>query len=91
MKVLLISANRTEINMRTMPLGLAFVAEAARRRGHEVEMLDLARVGDTGAEIAQAISRYAPEVIGISIRNIDDQAMRDTGSSTRMTERSFPL
>ncbi len=78
MKVLLISANRTEINMRTMPLGLAFVAEAARRRGHEVEMLDLARVGDTGAEIAQAISRYAPEVIGISIRNIDDQAMRDT-------------
>lgn len=78
MKVLLISANRTEINMRTMPLGLAFVAEAARRRGHEVEMLDLARVGDTGAALTQAISRHAPEVIGISIRNIDNQAMRDT-------------
>ncbi len=78
MKVLLISANRTEINMRTMPLGLAFVAEAARRRGHEVEMLDLARVGDPYTAITQAISRHAPEVIGISIRNIDDQTMRDT-------------
>lgn len=78
MKVLLISANRTEINMRTMPLGLAFVAEAARRRGHEVEMLDLARVGDAGAEISQAMTRHAPRVIGISIRNVDDQTMRNT-------------
>lgn len=78
MKVLLMSANRTEINMRTMPLGLAFVAEAARQRGHEVEMLDLARAGDTRASIAQAITRHAPGVIGISIRNIDDQTMRNT-------------
>ena len=78
MKVLLISANRTEINMRTMPLGLAFVAQAARRRGHEVMMLDLASVADMHAGIAQTINGFTPQVIGISIRNIDDQTMRDT-------------
>jgi radical SAM superfamily enzyme YgiQ (UPF0313 family) len=78
MKVLLISANRTEINMRTMPLGLAFVAEAVRRRGHEVEMLDLVQVKDAIAHIERVISRSAPGVIGISIRNIDDQTMRGT-------------
>jgi radical SAM superfamily enzyme YgiQ (UPF0313 family) len=78
MKVLLISANRTEINMRTMPLGLAFVAEAARQRGHEVEMLDLARVTDPRVGIAQTITRHAPQAVGISIRNIDDQTMRNT-------------
>lgn len=78
MKVLLISANRTEINMRTMPLGLAFVAEALKARGHEVKMLDLVRVEDIEAGIAGAVREFAPRVIGISIRNIDDQAMRGT-------------
>ena len=40
-KVLLISANREEINMRTWPLGLACVAAATRQAGHEVELLDM--------------------------------------------------
>jgi radical SAM superfamily enzyme YgiQ (UPF0313 family) len=78
MKVLLISANRTEINMRTMPLGLAFVAEAVRRQGHPVKMLDLVRVEDVKASLARSIGEFRPDVIGISIRNIDDQTMRYT-------------
>ncbi len=64
--------------MRTMPLGLAFVAEALKARGHEVKMLDLVRVENIEAGIAEAIGVFAPRVIGISIRNIDDQTMRGT-------------
>ncbi len=76
MNVLLISANRTEINMRAMPLGLAFVAEAVRRQGHAVNMLDLVRVDDVKTGLVRAIGEFKPDVIGISIRNIDDQTMR---------------
>ncbi|HOE17757.1 MAG TPA: radical SAM protein [Syntrophorhabdaceae bacterium] len=78
MRVLLISANRTEVNMRTMPLGLACVAQAAGREGHEVKILDLVQEKDVPGSIASAIADLDPEVIGISIRNIDDQEMRNT-------------
>jgi radical SAM superfamily enzyme YgiQ (UPF0313 family) len=75
MRVLLISANRESINMVSLPLGLAFVAQAARRAGHDVEMLDLMRTDDHVRAIEMAIRRVQPEVIGISVRNIDDQNM----------------
>jgi radical SAM superfamily enzyme YgiQ (UPF0313 family) len=75
MRVLLISANRESINMVSLPLGLAFVAQAARRAGHDVEMLDLMWTDDHVRAIEMAIRRVQPEVIGISVRNIDDQNM----------------
>lgn len=78
MRVLLISANRIEINMRSMPLGLACVAQAARREGHTVMMLDLAQAENPLDGITSAIRGFDPELIGISIRNIDDQSMRNT-------------
>ena len=78
MKVLLISANRTEINMRTMPLGLACVAQAVVKAGHEVRMVDLVQAVDIRSETTAAIEEHKPDVVGISIRNIDDQAMRNT-------------
>ena len=46
MRVLLISPNREEISMRTLPLGLACVAAAVSRSGHEVELLDLMQEED---------------------------------------------
>ncbi len=75
MRVLLISANTEEFSMPTMPLGLACVAEAARRAGHAVTMLDL-RVGmDAGIELRKTLTDVQPHCIGISVRNIDDQYM----------------
>jgi len=61
-----------------MPLGLACVAQAAARSGYEVRMIDLVRAIDIRAETAAAIEEHKPDVVGISIRNIDDQAMRGT-------------
>ena len=46
MKVLLVSANEETIGMLTLPLGAGCVAEATRRAGPEVEIVDLLAVGE---------------------------------------------
>jgi radical SAM superfamily enzyme YgiQ (UPF0313 family) len=75
MKVLLISANTETITMPVLPLGLACVAAATRNAGHEVVLLNLMFAGDPMVGLKTAIEDLRPEVIGISVRNIDDQNM----------------
>jgi len=75
MKVLLISGNQEDVNMVTLPLGLALVAASAERSGHEVAFVDLMRSHDVRDRVASAIRRFHPEAIGVSVRNVDDQNM----------------
>ena len=75
MKVLLISANTETTNMPTLPLGLACVAAATRQAGHEVVLINLMFEGDTTSAIRDSIRSFRPGVIGVSVRNIDDQSM----------------
>ncbi len=75
MRVLLISANTESINMPIIPVGLGAVAASTRDARHEVELVDLMRVRDTHPIIKAAIEGFRPDVIGISVRNIDDQNM----------------
>lgn len=75
MRVLLISANREDMNMAALPLGLAIVAAGVQSAGHDVEMVDLMRAGEPAELVSAAVKRIRPEVIGVSIRNIDDQCM----------------
>ncbi|MBT8407135.1 MAG: cobalamin-dependent protein, partial [Deltaproteobacteria bacterium] len=79
MKVLLISANTEQINMPTLPLGLACVAAATRKAGHEVAYLDLMAQEDVRTVIKEAMEGLSPDVVGISVRNIDDQVMDSPG------------
>jgi radical SAM superfamily enzyme YgiQ (UPF0313 family) len=75
MRVLLISANTEKMNMPVLPLGMACVAAAVQNAGHEIQTVNLMMQKDVRAPIAQAICAFSPEVIGISVRNIDDQFM----------------
>ena len=76
MRVLLISANAERINMPAPPLGLGLVAAATRQAGHEVTFLDLLSETEPDVAVRRAIRAGCPEVIGISVRNIDDQDMQ---------------
>jgi radical SAM superfamily enzyme YgiQ (UPF0313 family) len=78
MKALLISANTSDINMPTLPLGLVSVATATKAAGHEVEVIDLLASQEPLAQVKTAIEKQQPEVIGIAVRNIDDQSMENT-------------
>jgi hypothetical protein len=75
MRVLLISANTEKINMPALPLGLACVAAATQKAGHDVKMVDLMTEKDTPSVLRGAIEGFHPDLIGISVRNIDDQNM----------------
>ena len=64
--------------MPTLPLGLACVATATRRAGHQVKLLDLTAKKDLRGVIRETITTFRPDTIGIGVRNIDDQCMIDT-------------
>lgn len=77
MRVLLISVNREDINMRTWPLGLACVAESVKAAGHKVEILDLMGKEDPQYCVEISLVNFRPQVIGMSLRNIDTQKMSE--------------
>ena len=74
MRTLMISANTEKIPDPVYPIGAAAVATAARRAGHEVEAVDLCFAADPRALVTDAIRRFAPEVVGVSLRNLDNSA-----------------
>ena len=76
MRVLLVSVNREEINMPAWPLGLASVAASTEEAGYQVSVLDLMVADDPYGALKEAIGRARPEIIGLSVRNIDDQNMQ---------------
>lgn len=73
MRVLLISANTETINMPVLPLGMAFVARAAEDAGHEVSQINLMAEPEALKTLEERVQKVQPEIIGISVRNIDDQ------------------
>ena len=77
MRVLLISGNREDMEIRVPALGLACVAAATENAGHETRLLDSMVTKSPQMAVAEAIDDFHPEVIGVSVRNIDDQKMRN--------------
>jgi radical SAM superfamily enzyme YgiQ (UPF0313 family) len=79
MRVLLISGNREVSGVMTpLPLGLACVAAATAKAGFKVSFLDLLTTPDWESATQNAIIALQPDVIGLSVRNIDDQTMLNT-------------
>lgn len=76
LRVLLVNSNRKRDLLAAPPLGLCYVATAAEAAGHEVRVLDLCFVGSqSGYILRKEIDSLKPEVIGLSIRNIDNVNM----------------
>jgi radical SAM superfamily enzyme YgiQ (UPF0313 family) len=69
-KVLLISANRMKKPYAVYPLGLDYVAGAIKSR-YETKILDMNGFESLDA-LGEQIREYAPDYIGLSIRNIDN-------------------
>ena len=76
MRVLLINSNLKDDFLAAPPLGLCYVADRAEIEGHEVRMLDLCFSGRRLSTLLEnTIRPFDPEVIGISVRNVDNVNM----------------
>ena len=72
-KVLLINSNRFRHPWPVIPFGLCYIATVLETdENNKVLLLDLCFSADCEKEIQKAVRDFIPDVIGISIRNIDD-------------------
>lgn len=75
MRILLVNSNTKGDVLAAPPIGLCYVASAARSAGHDVHVLDLCFRRDITKDLRSTVQRISPDVIGISIRNIDNVNM----------------
>lgn len=80
-RVFLISANTTEEPLAVYPLGMALVAAALEGQGHGVRQFDRLYDREAGGcednncggnRLSQALENFNPDIVGISVRNIDN-------------------
>jgi radical SAM superfamily enzyme YgiQ (UPF0313 family) len=62
------------------PLGLAFLSGALERTSHDHQVLDLCFVEDYGEALERAVTDFRPDVIGLSLRNVDNVAYPNSHS-----------
>lgn len=74
MRILLVSANREHLPDPIFPLGLAYIAAAVSKAGHEIDVADLCFGRPPLDELRVQVARLQPHVIGLSLRNIDNAA-----------------
>ncbi len=72
MKVLLISPNIEFLPDPVFPLGLAYITAALKKNNIPYRILDLCFVSDYDAAIESSITTFKPDIIGLSLRNVDN-------------------
>ena len=72
MKILLISVNRERMPFPVFPLGLAYIARALSEEGHRMEVMDLCFSQEISVDLNNTLHHFQPELIGISLRNLDN-------------------
>lgn len=71
-RVLLVSTNTERQPYPVVPNGLAAVASSLAHAGHHVELLDLCFERSPVESARAAARRLKPDVVGVSVRNIDN-------------------
>lgn len=72
MNVLVVATNRARFPYAVAPLGAACVTSMLRREGYNATLLDLCFEKHAPRAIARAVARFKPDVVGLSIRNLDN-------------------
>lgn len=75
MRVMFVSVNKLKSFRPVLPIGMVTVATQVRAAGHEVHVLDLMWEEEDEKAVREAVAAFRPEIVGISIRNVDSQNM----------------
>jgi radical SAM superfamily enzyme YgiQ (UPF0313 family) len=54
------------------PLGLAYLVRVLKEEGYRIEVLDLCFSQDPSIELKETLQRFQPDLIGLSLRNLDN-------------------
>lgn len=65
------------MNARPAPIGLAYIAGYLDPDRHSIEVLDLMFSEDYLADTEARVREFQPELIGISLRNLDNNSYMD--------------
>lgn len=82
MRILLIATNRHQrlmgrMNAQPAPIGLAYIAGYLDPDRHEVKVLDLMFSDDYLEETERTVREFQPDLIGVSLRNLDNVSYVD--------------
>ena len=82
MRILLIATNRhnrlmSRMEARPLPIGLAYVAGQLDLNRHTLKVLDLMFSTDYLADTERTVREFQPELVGLSVRNLDNQSYLD--------------
>ncbi len=82
MRVLLIATNRhgrymSRLEARPLPIGLAYVAGHLDPDRHTTKVLDLMFSDDYLADVEATVKEFQPDLVGLSIRNLDNGSYLD--------------
>ena len=91
MRIMLIATNRhnrwmTRQEVRPLPIGLAYVAAYIDQSKHDLRMVDLMFSDDYLQHTEDIIKEFKPELIGISIRNLDNGSYVNPQSALPVTK-----
>ncbi|MFH9087859.1 cobalamin-dependent protein [Streptomyces sp. NPDC017673] len=70
-----VSVNKLKSFRPVLPIGMVTVATQVRAAGHDVHVLDLMWEEEDEKAVREAVAAFRPDVVGISIRNVDSQNM----------------
>jgi hypothetical protein len=96
MRVLLIATNRdgglmSRMEARPLPIGLAYVAGHLDPERHSTKVLDLMFSDDYQADVAAVVREYQPDLVGLSIRNLDNGSFLDPQWALPVTKQVTEL
>ncbi len=74
MDILFINANQERMPDPVPPIGVSYIAAAARLDGHHCQLFDLNFHKSFEDELKKSLREKAPQLIGLSIRNVDNVA-----------------
>jgi radical SAM superfamily enzyme YgiQ (UPF0313 family) len=71
-RVLFVYSNQVRDLLPAPPIGLSYVASATADAGHQVDFIDLLLTDRGLQQLERRLRDFAPEVVAISVRNIDN-------------------
>ncbi len=75
MKILVVSPNQEKFPTPILPIGAAYIISALETEGHVAKLADLCFEDDPHQKLESEIKHLKPEIICISVRNIDNESM----------------